>query len=295
MMPPPVRPGARVGVAALSGPPDPEALEQGLESLEDLGFRPVPAANLDRESGIFAGSDEERLAAFHELVRDPDLPAILFARGGSGVMRILPEIDWELLRRTPRAYVGYSDLTPFLCQVVDRLDLVAFHGPMVATDLARGLTEEEERSLLEVLGDDGPPAFEAPHCLRPGRARGRLIGGCASLLSALQGTAFAPNTEDAILLLEDVEEPPYRVDRMLTHLRLSGSLAAIRGVVIGQLGPEWDQGRPSPWQLEPLEGEFPIASGLSVGHEAPNLTLPLGLEATLDSEGGAIRFEETTP
>ena len=137
-----------MGVAALSGPVDPVRLEAGLAELRRLGLTPVPADNLLARSanGLFAGEDAERLAAFHRLAAEPDLPAILFARGGYGVPRILPWIDWDLLRRYPRAYVGYSDLTPFLLEVVRRLGWVAFHGPMVAADFARGQSPDEEES-----------------------------------------------------------------------------------------------------------------------------------------------------
>ena len=294
-LPPPLRPGDRVGVAALSGPVDGEKLARGFEALRELGFEPVPARNLERRHGIFAGTDEERLAAFHELAADEDLGAIVFARGGSGLLRVLPWIDWELLAWRSRAYVGYSDLTPFLLEVVRRLDLVAFHGPMVAADLARGLTPRERESWLEALEGRYPVAVPVPCWLREGEARGPLRGGCLSLLTAVQGTEYAPDLEGSILFLEDVEEPDYRVDRMLTHLELSGSLSGIRGVVIGQLGGQWDEGCPEPWQLDALPDGIPVASGLAAGHFAPNLTLPLGLDAVMDSRSGEVRFEVPIP
>ena len=147
-----------------------------------------------RRHGLFAGSDAERLAAFHRLAADPDLPAIFFARGGHGLLRILPGTRLGPPRRHPRAYVGYSDLTPFLLEVVRRLGLVAFHGPLVAGDLARGLSPEEEESLLGALAGRYPVehAVRAP-LLRPGgRRRGPLLGGCLSLLAATLGTPLAP-------------------------------------------------------------------------------------------------------
>jgi len=282
-------------VAALSGPVDPEKLERGLDALRGLGFEPVLAENLSSRVGIFAGSDEERLEAFHELASDPDLAAIVFARGGSGLLRVLPRVDWELLGERPRAYVGYSDLTPFLLEVVRRLDLVSFHGPMVAADLARGLTPRERESFLRALEGDYPVSVPVPCWIHEGEAEGRLAGGCLSLLSSVQGTPHAPDLDGTILFLEDVEEPDYRVDRMLTHLELSGSLSGIRGVVIGQLGGRWDEGCPEPWQLDSIPAGIPVASGLAAGHFAPNLTLPLGLGAVLDSRSGEVRFEGTDP
>ncbi len=292
--PPPVRPGDRVGVAALSGPVDAERLARGLAALEELGFEPVPAANLGSRSGLFAGSDAERLDAFHRLAADPSIRAVIFARGGYGVTRLLPGIDWELLARHPRAYVGYSDLTPFLLAVVFRLGWVAFHGPMVAADLARGLSEREERSLLGALaGEVAPELLPAATWLRRGEAQGPLLGGCLSLLVSLLGTPWAPRLEGSILFWEEVGEPIYRLDRMLTHLRLSGSLAAIGGMAVGHCRPvgEGAEGAPlRPDQLAEVVAGFawPVAVGLEAGHEAPNLTLPLGATARLDSEAGGL-------
>lgn len=292
-LPPPVTPGDRVGVAALSGPVDPARLDRGLAALERLGFEPVPAANLRARHGLFAGSDDERLAAFQALAGDPSVKAIVFARGGHGVLRLLPRIDWDLLARHPRAYVGYSDLTPFLLAVVRRLGLVAFHGPMAAADLARGLSEAEERSFLDALAGRVARTVPVAGWLREGAAEGPLLGGCLSLLASVQGTPWAPDLAGAILFWEDVEEPRYRLDRMLTHLGLSGSLAAIRGMAIGHCRPTDAEpvaeagGRA--WLAEALDGhEWPVAWGLHAGHEAPNLTLPLGAPARLDPSSGAL-------
>ncbi len=293
-LPPPVRPGDRIGVAALSGPIDPERLARGMDALERLGFEPVPAANLGARAGLFAGSDEERLDAFHHLAADPSIGAVVFARGGHGVTRLLPEIDWELLARHPRAYVGYSDLTPFLLAVVARLGLVAFHGPMAAADLARGLSEREEQSFLGALaGDRWPAVLPVATWLRRGRAEGPLLGGCLSLLVSLLGTPWAPGADGAILFWEDIGEPLYRLDRMLTHLRLSGSLAGIGGMVVGHCRPadEGSEDVPTwPAQLaDALAGfAWPLATGVEAGHEAPNLTLPLGARARLDPEAGGL-------
>lgn len=289
-LPPPAGPGDRVGVAALSGPVDPERLDRGLAALRRLGFEPVLADNVLSREGLFAGGDAERLAAFHRLAADPSLSAIFFARGGYGLMRVLPGIDWDLLRRHPRAYIGYSDLTPFLLEVARRLGLVAFHGPMVAADLARGLGCDEEESLLGALAGRYP--VEAPFARwlrRPagGTVRGPLLGGCLSLLTATLGTPFAPDLAGGIVFWEDVNEPPYRIDRMLTHLGLSGTLASIAGMIVGQLGEgQAPDGGPADWPAWVADGvarfSWPLAWGLECGHAAPNRTLPVGLPASLD-------------
>lgn len=298
-LPPPAGPGDRVGVAALSGPVDPERLARGLEALRRLGFEPVLADNLLSRHGLFAGSDAERLAAFHRLAADPALRAILFARGGYGLMRVLPGIDWELLRRHPRAYVGYSDLTPFLLEVVRRLGLVAFHGPLVAADLARGLSREEEDSLLGALAGCYPAEQPFLRWLREpvGEVRGTLLGGCLSLLTATLGTPFAPDLDGGIVFWEDVNEPPYRLDRMLTHLGLSGNLKNIAGMIVGHLGESQDpDGEPADWPSLIADGlarfSWPLAWGLESGHVAPNRTLPVGLPARLDGEARRLVLGE---
>jgi len=285
--PPPVLPGARVGVAALSGPVDAARLEAGLAALRALGFEPVEARNLRRSTGLFAGDDRERLEAFHALAADPSLRAIVFARGGHGVLRVLQAVDWQLLGRVPRAYVGYSDLTPLLLEIVARLGLIAFHGPMVAADLARGLEAVERADFLAALGGSWPRALPLAG-IRGGAARGRLLGGCLSLLTAVLGSRHAPDLRDAILVIEEIDEPRYRLDRMLTQLRLSGSLKQIRALVFGHLTATGPRSVEADWQAlaagSDLDFEGPVAWGLPVGHQAPNLMLPLGGIARLDPQ-----------
>lgn len=303
-LPPPSGPGDRVGIAALSGPIDPERLERGMAALERLGFVPVPADNLASRtpSGLFAGDDAARLAAFHRLAADPSLAAILFARGGHGMLRVLPGIDWELLARRPRAYMGFSDLTPFLLGVVARLGLVAFHGPMVAADLARGLSPEDEESFLGALAGRYPASLPLASPLRAGSGEvaGPLLGGCLSLLAATLGTPWAADLSGALVFWEDVGEPPYRIDRMLTHLRLSGSLTAIAGMIVGHItlgsGETAGEGVDPDWRSvvgEALAGDsWPLAWGLPSGHVAPNRALPLGLPARLSPDATRLVLGE---
>ncbi len=300
-LPPPLHPGDRVGVAALSGRVDPGRLDAGLEALAAAGYEPVEAANLRARCGLFAGSDSERLDAFHQLAADESVNAIIFARGGSGVLRVLPGIDWQLLAARPRAYVGYSDLTPFLMQVIARLQLAAFHGPMVAADFARGLSDLELDSFTAALGGDLPVELELSMeaATDAGTCEGPLLGGCLSMLAATLGTPYAPDLEGALLFLEEVGEPLYRFDRMLTHLRLSGSLADLKAVIAGHLegeGGDPQSAASSEVLLDQLRREvrsfpWPLAWGLPAGHDRPNLTLPLGLEARLDPVAGRLTID----
>jgi len=282
--------GDRVGVAALSGPVDAQQLQRGLAELESFGLRPVLAENLDQRHRLFAGDEAARTDAFHALAGDPSLSAIFFARGGHGVLPILPRIDWQLLEESPRLYCGFSDLTPFLLQVVERLGLVALHGPMVASGFARGLSEEERAALWAGLEGKG---FDYGLTAGPEEeVEGRLMGGCLSLLAASAGTPFAPDLHGSILFLEDVQEPLYRLDRMLHQLHLATLLEGVRAIVLGALSPPtgedidaWTVG----WrELREDWAErlgIPVLSGLAAGHGVPNLALPLGRRARLHPQG----------
>ncbi|RMH19042.1 MAG: LD-carboxypeptidase, partial [Acidobacteria bacterium] len=217
-----------------------------------------------------------------------------FARGGHGVLRLLPAIDWQLLARWPRAYVGYSDLTPFLLQVVARLGLAVFHGPMVAADFARGLTADEQEHFLGAVGGRWPRLLPIAGCRAAGSCEGTLLGGCLSMLTATLGTPFAPELDGVLLFVEEIDEPLYRLDRMLTHLRLSGRLAGVRGLIFGHRAALCDGVlKAASWQRlidRELDFDGPVAWGLPSGHLAPNLTLPLGLPARLEPRRRRLRI-----
>jgi muramoyltetrapeptide carboxypeptidase len=309
--PPPVAPGDLVGVAALSSAPQPQALEAGLRRLEELGFAVRPARNLGAEWEGFAGRDDERLAGFHELVAAPEVKAIVFARGGHGLLRVLPGIDWDLLAASPKAYVGYSDLVPLLLQIVTRLRLVCFHGPMVASDLCDPLGPDECASLLDALG--GRLGRSLPcQCAEDARpVEGPLLGGCLAMLVSTLGTPWFPRLDGSLLVIEDVHEPLYRLDRMLTQLRLSGKLRRVKGMILGHLGAETgEESRSGDAGAGTGSGELCrrlrerstsrearriMAWDLPCGHGRPNLTLPLGATARLDPDAGALVVLDDAP
>ena len=293
--PPAVRPGDRIGIAALSGPIDGGRLSTGVAALEGLGFEVVLASNLRAGAAhegrsLFAGSDRQRLAAFHELAADHTIAGIVFARGGYGVLRLLERIDWPLLSSRPRPYVGYSDLTPLLLGLVSRARTVAYHGPMVV-DFARGLRPDEELSFLEALaGKPGTrwqlaPVVAGVSAGRPEASCGRLLGGCLTMLAATVGTGFLPDFRDSILVLEDIDEPEYRIDRLLTQLRTSRRMAGVRAVIAGHFTN--CDARDSLIDFADALGA-PLLVGLPAGHEAPNHTLPLGAPVRLDPDAATL-------
>ncbi len=296
--PPAAKPGDRVGIAALSGRIDPDRLAAGVVALEDLGFEAVLAANLRPEASLsgrplFAGADRERLEAFHELAADESIAAIVFARGGYGVPRILGHVDWALLASRPRPYVGYSDLTPLLLGLVSKTGTMAFHGPM-AVDFARGLLPEERRSFLDALAGRLPDAWPleavsvGSSAGRPPAIEGRLLGGCLSMLAATVGTGLLPSFQDSILVLEDIDEPEYRIDRLLTQLRTSGQATGVRAVIAGHFTN--CDARASLIDFAESLGA-PLFAGLPAGHQAPNHTLPLGASASVDVRNATLEIQ----
>jgi muramoyltetrapeptide carboxypeptidase len=297
--PPALRRGDLVGVCAPSGPVEPEALAGGVRELESLGFRVrVPEGILAR-TGFTAGSVARRVAELHALFGDPEVRAVVCARGGAGAGGLLDSIDAGVLAANPKPFVGYSDATA-LHLVLARLGRVTVYGPMAGRGLHPGGYDPD--SFLSALCGEGPLFASGPEdlvSLRAGEGEGVLRGGCLSLLAAAAGTpsAMTPDPEGTILFLEDVRERPFRIDRMLTQLRRSGAFAGVRGVVFGEMkgcAPEQDADyRLEDVLLHALAGlQVPVALGLSAGHaNNPIVSLPLGVRARLVCGNEDARLE----
>lgn len=294
-----LRTGDVVGVCAPAGPVDAVALDKGVAELEVLGFGVRCAPGLLERRGFTAGPVGMRQDALRALFADDEVKAVFCARGGAGAAALMPHLEPEWFRGRAKPFVGYSDVTLFHLYL-NRLGLVTFHGPMVAKDLATGHYDRD--SLRWALTGEGTPYRSDDEdllSLRAGEAAGRLRGGCLSLLAAAAGTPWALDTsgEDTILFVEDVDEPPYRIDRMLRQLRDSGALAGVKGIVFGDMkgcSPRLD----ADYTLEDvvkeaLEGlDVPVAIGLSSGHSTgPNVTLPFGVRARLACTADQARFE----
>jgi muramoyltetrapeptide carboxypeptidase len=292
--------GDLVGVATPAGPVDGERLKRGVAELERLGFAVrVGEGSLERRA-FTAGSVESRLRQLHELVADPDVAAVVCARGGAGTVHLLPHLDRKLMRENPKPLVGYSDIT-YLHLELERLGVTSLHGPMVARELAEGESAYDAPSLWHALTGEGVPYASGPDDLSPlasGIGAGVLRGGCLSLLAGAAGTPWALRGLDqpSILFVEDVDEKPYRVDRMLRQLRASGALHGVAGIVFGDMkgcAPGFHEDyKLDDVLLEALSGlGVPVALGLSSGHTThPNVTLPLGVQARLECSGGEARF-----
>lgn len=300
--PPALAPGAVLGVVAPSGAVRADLLAAGLAAFRDAGFEVALSPHCLSRHHFLAGPDAERASALNAMLRDPGIHAVVLARGGYGAMRILPLCDWSPLHLHPKAVVGFSDATALHAGLAAS-GLVSFHGPMVEAGPA-GMPSEDLAGLLRALRHPGPlgaltlPAGAAdPVVLHPGCAAGRLVGGNLTLLAATLGTPWELDTAGCLLLLEDVGESPYRLDRYLTQLWLAGKLQAAAGFLIGELvGCEGPAGSPPPLQvfaerLAPL-GK-PCLANLPFGHGRVRLTLPLGVRGELNAGAREIRVTET--
>jgi muramoyltetrapeptide carboxypeptidase len=296
-----LRPGDLIGVAAPAGPVEEERLRRGVAELEGLGFAVRVAEGTLARRGFTAGPVAARLAALRELLAAPDVRAIVCARGGAGIIHLMPHLDAATLGADAKLLVGYSDVT-LLHLVLARAGVASVHGPMVARELADGEPAYDRRSLWHALTGEGEPYASGPDdlvTLREGAAEGILLGGCLSLLASAAGTpwALASGAEPAILFVEDVDEKPYRVDRMLRQLRASGALDGVRGVVFGDMkgcAPGIDDDYTlEEILLDALSGlDVPVALGLSSGHAVgANVALPFGVRARLACRGDDARLE----
>lgn len=299
-----VRTGDTLGVCAPSGPVDPEQLARGVRALHALGFEVRVADGVLERRGFTAGGVELRLTGLLSLFEDETVAGVVCARGGAGAIQLLPRLELDRILAHPKPFVGYSDVT-FLHALLNNAGRVTVHGPMLARGLADG--RYHRQSLLAALSGSAPP-YQSEEDellpLRPGVAEGRLLGGCLSILAAAAGTPWAlraPADEDVVLLLEDVDEAPYRIDRMLRQLRGCGLFERVRGLVLGDFpgcSPPIDQGFTLPEViLEALSGlAMPVALGLSTGHtRSPIVSVPLGVRARLECDGERARFSVLEP
>lgn len=284
--------GARVALVAPAGPLKmPVDLDRAVANVRAFGWEPVIGEHVRATEAYFAGGDAARLADVNAALRDDSITAVWCLRGGYGAMRLLDGLDYDALRRHPKAIIGYSDITAFHCAIAARCDLGSIHGPTARAKLSAF----SERSLRAAVMRDADPCGSAPQAqtLVPGRARGRLMGGNLALLCALHGTPFQPIYEGGILVLEDVNEAPYRIERMLLQLRLSGALQRCAGIAFGsftntgQTENKTLGGKRSMNEVlveAALIAGVPSVCGIPMGHIDDQWSVPLGMEAELDAD-----------
>lgn len=295
-----LRAGATVAVVAPSGPVvGEERVRRGTAVLEGLGFRVQLAPHARDADGYLAGTDEHRAADLLDALEAPDVDAVMVLRGGYGALRTVRAIDparlAALTARPPKPVIGFSDATVLHAVLGRAPGWVTFHGP-VLTSLGTATPATATALRATLFGPVPQTVVGTP--MAPGRATGILLGGCLSLVASLLGTPWQPDLDGAVLLLEDVDEPPYAVDRMLTSLLAAGALDGLAAVVLGTFTDCHARPGPSPTSASPPVEDVlherlvplgvPVLAGLPVGHGRDVLTLPLGVRATVDADAGRL-------
>jgi len=303
--------GDTIGIIApASAPPDPKSIDRSIAVLERLGFKAKLAANIRKRWGFLAGSDRERASDLMKMFADREVKAIMCVRGGYGTARLLPLLDYQTIRANPKIFIGYSDITSLHCAFLVRSNLVSFHGPMLNSDFSqKGLPDFTLRSFVNTLMQPSRPGSirdgyqrKTTAILRRGVASGPLIGGNLSLLCATLGTPDQPSFSKCILFFEDLDEVPYRFDRMLTQLLNAGLLQQVAGIAIGinanchdpkaRNAKEYRQTVEDVFRERLLPLKVPVVTGLPFGHIPLNATLPVGVRATLDAVKGDLVVAE---
>jgi muramoyltetrapeptide carboxypeptidase len=293
-LPAPLRRGDTVGVVAVASPPTAQALAGGVSYLEQAGFEVLVAAPVSRRGAYTAGADAARAAAVHELI-EGGARALIAARGGYGMTRVLPLLDWQRLAEWGGWIVGFSDLTALHAALASRFPAASLHGPLAVT-LRRH--ERSSRLLVDFLLGRAPRTlftFRPSQVIRAGVARGVSVGGNLSLLASLVGTPWEPSYPRSVLFLEDVNEPGYSLDRLLTQLRLSSRLARVSAVVVGRMARcgLGEVGWRERWRQLLAEAAPPgavVVEGLQFGHGPANLPFPLGAEVVVDTGAGTVSW-----
>ena len=291
--------GDTVGVVAPAGPVDPQHLKAGLKVVRGMGFQPVLGRFVNDRRHFLAGEDEDRADDLMVMFQNPEIKAIFCARGGYGVNRILPLLDSRIIRKNPKVVVGSSDITLLLIYLIQKCGLVAFHGPMVSGSFGckpMKISKTQFRKMVTGVKDGGLLTAPQAHVLQEGKARGRLVGGCLTLLCRSLKTPYEIQTRDGILLIEDVNEPAYRIDGMLWQLKTAGKFRGVKGIVFGEMVncrfPDGQTGRLENLIRDHLpKRSIPVLTHCPVGHGNEMWTLPLGVEATLDTDSKSLRLK----
>jgi len=293
IIPKSVLPGDTIGIVAPASPFDKNKFYKGLNVIESLGFKIFLPEGLFKKHGYLAGSDSHRASVFNNLFADKTVDAIFCARGGFGSLKILPLIDYETVRRNPKIFVGFSDISAVLSVIYNECGLIVFHGPVVTT-----LEDADERSIGSVMsavssGDVIEMIFKDGFEIKSGIASGKVVGGNLTTLCHLVGTPFEPDFNGNILFIEERGEAPYRIDRMLTQMKMAGCFDGLAGLIICFF-ESCGSYRKICKIVEEIfsDKDIPVIGGAEAGHGKTNLTIPIGIEAVLDTSRLALNFIE---
>ncbi len=310
-----LRKGDTVALIAPASPPlNPGDIEYSIEWLNKLGLKVKVGANTFNSYSDLAGTDDERLDDLHNAFEDPEVSAVIPVRGGNGVCRFLPKLDFDLIKENPKIIIGYSDLTGLVNPIYQRCGLVTFHGPLGGSFYRSSYSHFYfQKALMSnkplgMIVDPIPeqlwkPKYPPPRLvIAEGKARAPLVGGCITLIKQLLGTPFEIDTEGKILFLEDVNEEPHSIDRYLTQLLMAGSLQKAKAIVVGECY-QCEPGASGRLRLslnksvEKVLRErlgnlgIPVIYGLRLGHGSDQCTLPIGVTATVEAVRGKVKFK----
>lgn len=295
--------GDTLGIISPAAPSSAESIETGKTYLESLGFRVKLLPNVLAENYYVAGTVEQRLSDFHQAFLDDEINGILCARGGYGAMHLLPHIDWQIVKNNAKVFIGFSDITVLLLEMAKKANLLGFHGPMLTSNLIENNVHTQAQLWDMVMAKNSTPPFviakpeaEQYFCLNTGQARGPLVGGNLSLLTALCGTPYQPNLNGCVVFIEDWKESYYSIDRQWQQLKWSGMFDGITGLVLGDFVEITDNNK---WPSYPLPEYFkalmadlkvPVGLGLSFGHGARTATLPFGAPCHFEASSGRLEI-----
>lgn len=283
--------GDVIGVAAPSARFDRDLFEKGVACLESMGFVVRIPKGIFREMRYLAGSDRSRAAVVNELFADPEVKGIISVRGGFGAMRILDHLDWENIRKNPTLFIGFSDASALISGLIAGGEAAAVHGPNLVS-LARAGQVTLDGFFRAVTGQLKKINMNSGLCLQSGVCQGRLVGGNLATLAHMTGTRFQPDLDDGVLFIEDVGEPAYKIDRMLSQMKMAGCFDRVRGVVAGSFedcaNPEY-----IPEIINEMfrDMEIPVFMGLAAGHGKVNLSLFMGAPVRLDTDQALLVWE----
>jgi muramoyltetrapeptide carboxypeptidase len=292
LMPNRLRAGDTVGVIAPASPPNKKNLEKGIEFLKGLGLKVKVGKSVEKTYGYLAGTDQERLEDLHTMFLDSEVKAIFCACGGYGTARMAENIEYDMIKANPKIFWGYSDITFLHTAIRQETGLVTFHGPMLASDIGKEdtlpLSKEGFRQLFEPTEVVYTERISPLETLVEGVASGELVGGNLSLIVSTLGTPYEIDTKGKLLFIEDVNEEPRSVDRMLNQLKMAGKLDEVNGIVIGDFC-DCSSKRELSLPLEEVISHYvrsankPALKGFLMGHCNPHVSIPLGVQATLNT------------
>lgn len=296
--------GDRVAIISPASPSDKSLIDEYIGSLNKLGLKVIVGESCLSEHGFLSGTDDIRANDINCMFADKNIKGIFALRGGYGCARLLDLIDFKLIKKNPKIFIGYSDITALHIAINQKSKLITYHGPMISTELIKGLDEYSADYYKKfIFGYDKVDELFNPEgynleIINPGIASGELIGGNLSLICSSLGTKYEINTKNKILFLEEVEEVPYKIDRMLTQLKQSGKLKDANGIILGSFTNCIAPNNKKSLSLQEVFKEIilplkkPTISNLACGHCLPTLTLPLGTKIFLDANNKKIKFIE---